>query len=108
MKEGSWDELREREGNRLIDTLTEYAPNFRESLLDWLVYTPADLEQRVFLTDGNIHHTSHIPSQLMGDRLFSPRWLPDSYSRALYVRRGDAPQAARSAARPVTILHMRS
>ncbi len=42
----SWDDLREQEGNRLIDVLTEYAPNFRASIIDWLVYTPADLERR--------------------------------------------------------------
>ena len=36
-----------------------------------LVYTPMDLERRVYLTDGNIHHTSHVPGQLLGDRLFT-------------------------------------
>ena len=70
-KEGTWDQLREQEGNRLIDVLTEYAPNFRKSIIDWLVYTPMDLERRVYLTDGNIHHTSHVPGQLLGDRLFT-------------------------------------
>ena len=25
-----------------------------------------DLERRVYLTDGNIHHTSHVPGQLLG------------------------------------------
>ena len=152
-KEGTWDQLREQEGNRLIDVLTEYAPNFRKSIIDWLgsvdiwsqpdnrggvtdawtsvgvgfpnplfthqrrfwtsvglfskidvsvsryeyrptrpvdrascptscqsasakcqhalVYTPMNLERRVYLTDGNIHHTSHVPGQLLGDRLFT-------------------------------------
>jgi len=65
----TWDDLREAEGNRLIDALTVYAPNFRRSLIDWVLYTPADLEQRVGLTDGNIHHLSHRPGQVLGDRL---------------------------------------
>jgi phytoene dehydrogenase-like protein len=67
----TWDALRQAEGERLIDLLTEYAPNFRRSILDWLVYTPADLERRFSLTAGNIHHTNHAPNQLLGDRLFS-------------------------------------
>jgi phytoene dehydrogenase-like protein len=65
----TWDAVREAEGNRLIDALTEYAPNFRKSLIDWVLYTPADLERRVGLTDGNIHHLSHRPGQVLGDRL---------------------------------------
>jgi phytoene dehydrogenase-like protein len=69
--EATWDDLREAEGNRLIDAVTEYAPNFRKSLIDWLVYTPADLERRVGLTDGNIHHLTHALGQLLGDRLFT-------------------------------------
>jgi phytoene dehydrogenase-like protein len=66
----TWDALREQEGQRLIDTLTAYAPNFRRSLLDWVLYTPADIESRVYLTDGNIHHTTHVPGQLLAERLF--------------------------------------
>jgi phytoene dehydrogenase-like protein len=66
----SWDDIREAQGNLLIDAVTEYAPNFRSSLIDWLVYTPADLERRVGLTDGNIHHLTHALGQLLGDRLF--------------------------------------
>jgi len=70
-KDTTWDELRESVGNQLIDLLTEYAPNFRRSLIDWLVYTPADIERRVGITDGNFRHTDHIAGQLLADRLFS-------------------------------------
>lgn len=66
----SWDQLRATEGERIVDVLTEYAPNFRRSLIDWQVYTPLDLERRVSLTDGNYHHTDHVVGQLLGDRLF--------------------------------------
>lgn len=68
---GSWDDLRHAQGELLIDLMTEYAPNFRRSIADWQLYTPLDLERRVYLTDGNYHHTNHVTKQLLGDRLFS-------------------------------------
>ena len=70
-RSASWDTQREAVGQHLIDTLTEYAPNFRRSLLDWVLFTPADIEQRVYLTDGNFRHTDHTRSQLLANRLFS-------------------------------------
>jgi phytoene dehydrogenase-like protein len=70
LKEGTWSDVRRAVGEDLIDVLTDYAPNFRRSIIDWLVYTPQDLEARVSLTDGNIHHLDHSASQLLGDRLF--------------------------------------
>ena len=66
----SWDALRHSVGNQLIDLLTGYAPNFRRSLIDWLVYTPADIERRVYMTDGNFRHTDHTAGQLLAHRLF--------------------------------------
>lgn len=66
----TWDALRRQEGERLIDLFSEYAPNFRDSIIDWMLYTPADLERRVYLTDGNFRHTDHVPGQLLGGRLF--------------------------------------
>jgi phytoene dehydrogenase-like protein len=69
-KGSTWDELRQGEGERLIDMFTEYAPNFRKSVRDWLLLTPLDIERRLNITDGNYHHTNHSPGQLLGDRLF--------------------------------------
>jgi len=68
-KEGSWDSLRSQVGEGLIDLITEYAPNFRSSIIDWLLYTPIDIENRVYLTDGNFRHTDHYAQQLLADRL---------------------------------------
>jgi len=67
---GSWDMVRESVRQQLIDTVTDYAPNFRRSIIDSTVYTPLDMEQRVGLTAGNIHHLDHSVRQLLGDRLF--------------------------------------
>jgi phytoene dehydrogenase-like protein len=67
---GSWDDVRDSVREQLIDLVTEYAPNFRASIIDTALYTPLDMEQRVGLTDGSIHHLDHSVTQLLGDRLF--------------------------------------
>jgi phytoene dehydrogenase-like protein len=72
-REGSWDELRAQVGEALIDSVSAYAPNFRDAIEDWVLFTPLDLERRVGLTDGNIHHLDMIPSQLFGARPL-PGW----------------------------------
>ena len=48
--------------------MTEYAPNFRNSLIDWTVQTPRDIEERVGITDGNIRHGDVIPQQMFTNR----------------------------------------
>ena len=67
-REGSWDELREQTGERLIDIIGEYAPNFRKSVRDWQLFTPQDLEERVGLTDGNIRHLDITSAQMFTAR----------------------------------------
>lgn len=58
IKEGPayWPRLREAFGDSVIDTLEEYAPGLRESILFRQVLTPWDLEQEFGLTEGNIFH----------------------------------------------------
>jgi phytoene dehydrogenase-like protein len=68
LKEGTWDDVRKQVGDRIIDVMTEYAPNFRDSLLHWWLDTPLDIETRVGMTDGNIRHLDMIPSQLLSQR----------------------------------------
>ena len=68
IKGGSWESARSKVGERIIDGLTEYAPNFRESLIDWTLQTPEDLETRVGLSDGNIRHGDMIPQQMLSNR----------------------------------------
>jgi phytoene dehydrogenase-like protein len=43
-----------RYAERCIDVMTEYAPNFRRSVLDYQVLSPVDLEATFGLTGGNI------------------------------------------------------
>jgi phytoene dehydrogenase-like protein len=68
LRRGSWDQRREELAERLFDAIERYAPNFRRALLDYTLLTPADLEERMALTDGNIHHVDAIPSQLLWQR----------------------------------------
>ena len=69
LREGTWDEAREQVGEQLIDTVAQYLPDFRESIIDWELFTPLDLERRVYLTDGNIRHLDITTQQLLSQRL---------------------------------------
>jgi phytoene dehydrogenase-like protein len=73
LAEGTWDEAREEVGERLIDVLASYAPDIRECIVDWQLFTPQDLERRIGLTDGNIRHLDIIPSQFLANRPL-PGW----------------------------------
>ncbi|HEV8306143.1 MAG TPA: NAD(P)/FAD-dependent oxidoreductase [Methylomirabilota bacterium] len=73
LREGSWETRRQAVGEQLVDLLTAYAPNFRRALVDWVLFTPADLEARVGLTDGNIRHLDIVPAQMFARRPL-PGW----------------------------------
>ena len=58
LKEGAetWPSRREEFGDTVVDTLAEYCPGLKESILYRQVLTPWDLEQQFGLTEGNIFH----------------------------------------------------
>ncbi len=60
----TWDQLRDPFADRCVDLLTEYAPNFRASVIARQVLTPVDLERTFALTGGNIFHGAMSLSQL--------------------------------------------
>jgi phytoene dehydrogenase-like protein len=64
----SWETAREAAAQTVIDKVTEYAPNFRDSIIGMCVLTPANLEQEFGLTGGDIFHGA-----LGLDQLFSAR-----------------------------------
>ena len=64
LKEGTWDEHREKFADRCFDLLNQYAPNFKKSVLARQVLTPADLENTFNLTDGNIFQGAMNLNQL--------------------------------------------
>jgi phytoene dehydrogenase-like protein len=51
---GSLEENKKRYAERCIDIMTEYAPNFRKSVMQYQVLSPVDLENCFGLTGGNI------------------------------------------------------
>jgi phytoene dehydrogenase-like protein len=72
-REGSWDGgAREALGDRVVETIGEYAPNFEGSVIERQVLTPYDLEQRFGLIGGNI-----FQGEMSLDQLFSFRPTPE-------------------------------
>ncbi|RME21744.1 MAG: NAD(P)/FAD-dependent oxidoreductase [Deltaproteobacteria bacterium] len=67
IKEGPehWPDRREAFGDAVIDTLAEYCPTLKDSILHRQVLTPWDLEQEFGLTEGNIFHGELSLDQLL-------------------------------------------
>jgi phytoene dehydrogenase-like protein len=65
---GDVDIERERLGERMTDILTEFAPNFRSSVLAREVYLPIDIERVYGITGGQIFHTELMPDQVLWNR----------------------------------------
>jgi phytoene dehydrogenase-like protein len=65
LKDATWEEKREAFGDAVVDTISEYAPNFKKSIIGRQVVSPWDMEQRIGLTEGNIFH-----GELTLDQLF--------------------------------------
>ncbi|MGE3508045.1 MAG: phytoene desaturase family protein [Vicinamibacterales bacterium] len=51
---GPVERLKQQYAERCIDIMTSYAPNFRQSVIDYEVLSPIDLEATFGLTGGNI------------------------------------------------------
>ncbi|MFT7518293.1 MAG: phytoene dehydrogenase-like protein [Kiritimatiellia bacterium] len=70
IKEGPefWPNRREAFGDAVVDTLDEYCPGFKDSILHRQVLTPWDLEQDFGLTEGNIFHGELSLEQLLFNR----------------------------------------
>jgi phytoene dehydrogenase-like protein len=67
LKEGpaAWPSKREAFGDAVVDTLEEYCPGLKESIIHRHVLTPWDLEQEYGLTEGNIFHGELSLEQLL-------------------------------------------
>jgi phytoene dehydrogenase-like protein len=71
LREGSWDEQREKLGDTVVETLSAYAPNLRDVILHRQVLTPLDLEREWGLSEGNI-----FQGELTLEQLFFLRPVP--------------------------------
>src|SRR5512138_363435 len=67
----NWDEQREAFGNNVIDTISEYAPNLKDIIIQKQVVTPLDLEREWGLREGNI-----FQGELSLEQLFFLRPVP--------------------------------
>ncbi len=73
LKDQTWnDATKEEMANRIIATMTEFAPNFADAIIAKQVLTPVDIEQRYGLPEGNIFQGEITP-----DQLFSLRPTPE-------------------------------
>lgn len=72
----AWPEQREAFGDAVVDTLAEYCPGLKESILHRQVLTPWDLEQDFGLTEGNIFHGELSLEQLF---FLRPTWDSSRY-----------------------------
>ncbi len=68
--DGGWDAHRDTVAKLMIDTVTDYAPNFARSVLGYEALSPLDLERRIGLVGGDIFHGA-----LGADQMFSARPL---------------------------------
>jgi phytoene dehydrogenase-like protein len=72
LREGIWDDAkREALGDKVVETLTQYAPNLESAIIGRQVLTPLDLEAVFGLTEGNIYH-----GEMTLDQLFFLRPVP--------------------------------
>jgi phytoene dehydrogenase-like protein len=73
LKGREWsDEVKNEMADRIIATMTEFAPNFADAVIDRQVLSPIDIEKRYGLTNGNIFQGEITP-----DQLFSLRPAPE-------------------------------
>jgi phytoene dehydrogenase-like protein len=68
LAESSWREQHGQMEVRIIGQNAEHSPNFRKALVDHVLFTPEDIEERVLLTNGNIHHIDISASQMLWQR----------------------------------------
>jgi phytoene dehydrogenase-like protein len=66
-----WDEVREQVADHIIDTVNQYAPNFRQAIVGRMALSPLDLEREFGIIGGDIFH-----GNLHLDQIFSMRPAP--------------------------------
>ncbi|MEE8537534.1 MAG: NAD(P)/FAD-dependent oxidoreductase, partial [Acidobacteriota bacterium] len=67
----TWDQEREKFADTVIDTLAEYAPNLKDSVIHRQILVPPDLERIYALPQGHIFH-----GEMSLDQLFHMRPAP--------------------------------
>ena len=68
LREGDWDAVADEAGDRVVETVTDYAPNLKEAIIHRQVITPKDMENEYFLPQGNASHADNTPDQVFSFR----------------------------------------
>ncbi len=67
----AWDEMARGYGERCIDAWTEYAPNVKDSIIEWASYTPLDISRRMInMVRGDWMGGLIDPENLLTERPF--------------------------------------
>lgn len=67
----SWDDVKDQVADLIVDTLDQYAPNFKRSVVGRQIKSPLDIERDLGMVGGDIFHGSlHL------DQLYSLRPVP--------------------------------
>ena len=103
LAEGSWDEVKEAYGDRVLECIEQYMPGITASVVGREVLTPVDLERRLGLTGGDLYHGAMTLDQLFLLRSGSGRSSHHTPVDGLFLA-GSArtPAAASSACRAAT------
>jgi phytoene dehydrogenase-like protein len=64
----SWDDCREQVADLIVDTVNDWAPNFKASVLGRMILSPLDLERKFGLVGGDIMHGHMSLDQLWAAR----------------------------------------
>jgi phytoene dehydrogenase-like protein len=64
LRDTNWDDVKDQFADRCFEVLSEYAPNFRKSVIDRQVLSPLDIERRFALTGGNIFQGAMTLNQI--------------------------------------------
>lgn len=64
----SWSQEREQAADLIIETVNQYAPNFKASVLGRMILSPEDLENKFGLVGGDIMHGAMTLDQMWAAR----------------------------------------
>ncbi|GAA5521536.1 NAD(P)/FAD-dependent oxidoreductase [Aliifodinibius salicampi] len=67
-----WDDIREREAEKIYEVVCRYAPNMKGELIDWYIQSPLDIERKHAMPKGNVMHV-----EMSFDQMFMFRPIPE-------------------------------
>lgn len=67
-----WDDIREREAEKIYRQVVRYAPNMEGKRIDWYIQSPLDIERKHGMPRGNVMHL-----EMNLDQMFMFRPLPE-------------------------------